>query len=96
MSSIFEVVGLSFFTMVAMTSEGISVSELIAVMMCVSMVPIMWQSLKTNQTEQLNTRTRKCVSFFCGLVQLAGFAIVIILADVQVSGKMYTYDPQVM
>ena len=82
-SSIFEVVGLSFFTMVAMTSE-ISAGELIAVMMCVSMVSIMWQMLKTNQREELNNATRKFVSFACGFVQLAGFVVVIAWADVSV------------
>lgn len=78
-------VGLTFFTMVAMTCEKISSGELIAVMMCVSMVSIMWQTLKTNQREELNNATRKFVSFACGFMQLAGFVVVIIWTDVSVA-----------
>ena len=83
-SSIFEVVGLSFFTMIALTSEKISASELIAVMTCVSMFPIFRQAFKSSQREQ-NTVKRKVLSFVCASLQLGGLVVLIILTDVSVS-----------
>ena len=82
MSSIFEVVGLSFFTFVALTSEKISASELIAVMTCVSMVPILRQIFKSRQRDEQNTIGRKFLSFACGFLQLAGIVVLMILIDV--------------
>jgi hypothetical protein len=83
-SSIFEVVGLSFFTMIALTSEKISASELIAVMTCVSMFPIFRQAFKSSQREEQNTVKRKVLSFVCASLQLGGLVVLVILTDVSV------------
>ena len=71
--------------MVALTSDKISASELIAVMSCVSMAamaPIARQIFKSPQIDEQNTATKKLLSLACGLLQLAGFIVVIVLADV--------------
>ena len=70
-------IGLSFFTLVALTYDKYSASELIAVMTCVSMVSILWQILKSNKKDERNTAARKFLSFVCGFLQLAGFVVVI-------------------
>ncbi len=75
-------VGLSFFTMVALTSDKISASELIAVMSCVSMLPIARQVVKSRKIDEQNTTAKKIVSLACGLLQVAGFIVVIAWADV--------------
>ena len=81
-------IGLSFFTMVALTYDKYSASELIAVMTCVSMVSILWQILKSNKKDERNTAARKFWSFVCGFLQLAGF-VVVIAVTVSVSSIMH-------
>lgn len=76
--SILEVVGLCIFTMITLSHYvKIYGNESIAVMNCVSMIPTLWQIWKLRR-QQTSIWSR--VGFFiCGLVQVAGLVVIIIL-----------------
>ena len=85
--SFLEVTGLCIFTMGTLSyTVKINGNVSIAVMNCVGIVPIFWQIWKIcRRTEQQRARHQgKSALLFlvCGLVQISGFVIVIILTKV--------------